>query len=299
MFLDETSHILHNGLVKFYHREEGNHNSLKGSLVFNKQISRNSIHAERFYVRFSTYDREHPFNRVLYKTLLLIGKLSISQEVLANSKRLLNHFPGLKDIKIDGDFFNKIKYNRKTESYKKAINIAKLLLLNYHPDLSYGRNNILALMFDMNEIWEEWFTRRLFIASKKYNGNVNIRAQAKKTFWIGSTGERVRQKPDIIIDVNQEPRFILDTKWKIINSKPSEDDIRQMFAYNKLFNVNQAYLVYPGDYLSVQGSYYDSNENGTCGLKFIPFISEGKLSHKAIWEFLDELVTSLLVLDTY
>lgn len=289
MFLEETWQLIHKGLVKYYHKEEGNKNSLKGSLIFGKHINKNNVHAERFYVRFSTYDREHPLNRVLYKTLLLISELSINQETTASSKAQLALMPELIDILVSDEFFRKIIYNRKTEAYRKAINIARLLLLNYHPDLSNGRNNVLALMFDMNDVWEAWFTRRLEVKARRFS-NVTIRAQAKKTFWIGDNGTMVRQKPDIIIEINDEPKFILDTKWKIISNRPSEDDVRQMFAYNRLFNVQKAFLVYPGEFYHITGAFYDNEENGTCGLKFIPFTKEGRLSHIAISSFLDELL---------
>jgi len=291
MFLNETRQILHRGLVKYYHREEGNNNSLKGSLVFNQQIRKNNIHAERFYVRFSIYDREHPLNRILYKTLLMIGNLSISQEIMANAKAQLCLFPDLKDITISSDFFNRIRYNRKTEAYKKAIDIARLLLLNYHPDLSYGRNNVLALMFDMNDVWESWFTQRIKIAVRKLDIDVQVRAQAKKIFWYGDTGERVRQKPDIIIETDDKPQYILDTKWKIISNRPSEDDIRQMFAYNRLFCARQAFLVYPGESRIISGEFYEKDENGACGLSFIPFIHNGRLTSQGVNEFAESLIS--------
>ena len=285
MFLDETWQIIHRGLIKFYHNKEGNNYSLKGSLVFNKHINKNNTHAERFYVRFNTYDREHPLNRVLYKTLLLISKLSINQEAIAGSKAQLDLLPELNDIKVSDEFFKKINYNRKTEAYRKAINIARLLLLNYHPDLSYGKNNVLALMFDMNDVWETWVTRRLAIVSKKHNKGLFIRAQAKKIFWTGITGERVKQKPDIVIEENENPIFIIDTKWKIIDRRPSEDDIRQMFAYNRLFGTSIAFLAYPGELRHIHGEFYDPEENGECGLSFIPFLDHGRLSSQGIEQF--------------
>jgi 5-methylcytosine-specific restriction enzyme subunit McrC len=301
MFLAETWQIIHKGLVKFYHKEEGNNNSLKGSLVFSKHINKNNVHKERFFVRFSTYDREHPLNRVLYKTLLLISTLSINQEASTSSIAQLALFPELKDIPVSDEFFRKIKYNRKTEDYRKAIDIARLLLMNYHPDLSHGRNNVLALMFDMNDVWETWITRRLAVTSRKYGGIVDIRSQLKKTFWMGSTGERIRQKPDIIVEVDQNREFVLDTKWKIIDGSPSVDDLRQMFTYNKLFNVNKAFLVYPGEFHSINGEFYNNEENGVCGLKFIPFLKDGRLCRDAIDDFLNDLLKDkfhLMAIDT-
>ncbi len=117
----------------------------------------------------------------------------------------------------------------------------------------------------------------------------------KKLSGQGSTGEQVRQKPDIIIEIDQKSVFILDTKWKIVSDRPSEDDLRQMFAYNRLFGTKQAYLVYPGENKEIRGEFYDILENGTCELRFIPFLKEGRLSYYAIDTFLDELLKSLSI----
>lgn len=70
----------------------------------------------------------------------------------------------------------------------------------------------------------------------------------------------------------------------------SEDDLRQMFAYNKLFGTLQSYLIYPGEYRAVKGEFYEMEKNGTCALRFIPFLTEGRLNHFSIDTFLDELL---------
>lgn len=288
MFLDESWVLTHRGLVKYYHKEEGNLKCLKGSLLFNKHFHENIIHAERFYSRYSTYDRSHPLNRILYKTLKLIGVLPVDQEVKESAKAQIDLFPELEDISIHVELFRKLKYDRKTEAYRNAISIARLLLLNYHPDLAYGRNNVLALMFDMNDVWETWFTRRLMIAARPYNG-LTIRAQSRKAFWTVTTGDVVHQKPDIIIEIDKKATFIVDTKWKMVCNRPSEEDLRQMFAYNKLFCVNKAWLIYPGDAKSLEGHFFDSEKNGQCGLSFVSFLENGRLSEKGVAGFLKRL----------
>jgi 5-methylcytosine-specific restriction enzyme subunit McrC len=291
MFLDETWAIFHRGLVKTYRKVEGNTTTLKGNLLFSQQVSRNSIHCEKFYVRFSTCDKEHPFNRILYKTLKLINKLPVSQDSICSSQTQLNFFPELKDIKADKLFFDKISFNRKTEAYRKAISIARLLLLNYHPDLAHGRNNVLALMFDMNDLWEAWITKRLDrVRIEAGFQDTFLRAQVKKTFWTCNTGERIKQKPDIIIEAGSSPRIILDTKWKIIDRRPSEDDIRQMFAYNRLFGTKRAYLLFPGNNAPVNGEYYNPEENGSCGMFFIPFVEDGRLTGRWVEQLFYEII---------
>jgi len=78
-----------------------------------------------------------------------------------------------------------------------------------------------------------------------------------------------------------------------MDRKPSEDDLRQMFAYNKLFGASQAFLLYPGEYSIVSGEFYKSEENGLCGFAFVPFIEDGKLSSWGIERFADNLFNNL------
>jgi 5-methylcytosine-specific restriction enzyme subunit McrC len=98
------------------------------------------------------------------------------------------NFPEISDIKVTKNTFNKITYSRKTEAYRSAINIAKLLLLNYHPDIRGGSNSILAIMFDMNKLWEEFVYKSL----RKHLGNEGYEVSKKESenFWEGDLETR-------------------------------------------------------------------------------------------------------------
>ena len=156
IFLNEVEALLHKGLAKKYRTTMGNCKSLKGSLQFAKQISYNVIHKERFYVKYNVFDFLHPLNQILYETLKLIKKINIQPELQNKIESILLNFPEMKNIKITESLFSKIILNRKTINYSNALSIAKLLLLNYHPDITRGRQDVLALMFDMNVLWEKF-----------------------------------------------------------------------------------------------------------------------------------------------
>ena len=259
LFIKELEYLLHRGLVKKYRKVEGNITSLKGNIHFAKHLTHNLIHQERFYVNYSTYDKEHILHSILYKALKLLKYINTNNQLSSRLGSLFLNFPEFRDIKVSEQLFNQITLDRKTEPYKNAIEIARLLLLNYHPDISNGSNNVLALMFDMNLLWEQFVY--VSLRKNKVNGS-SIVAQNTKNFWKPDNGNRSKLKPDIVLNKNTEDCIVLDTKWKNLNGyNPSPDDLRQMFVYMKYYNAKKVALIYPGrESIIRSGKYYNHEE---------------------------------------
>lgn len=255
IFIREVEYLLYRGLVKQYRKTESNTKTLKGRLNFSKNIQKNLIHKEQFFVNHTVYDTQHQLHVILYKTLKLIKQINNNPNILGKLSALLLNFPEMPDCKVSESLFDRIQLNRKTESYQYALDIARLLLLNYHPDLSKGNNNVLALLFDMNLLWEQF----VYCSLRKHKqGNSRIKAQAKKSFWKADSGFSRTIQPDIFIQNADGYNIILDTKWKNINgANPSIDDLRQMYVYHNYFQAQKVALVYPGGVESTkQGSYF-------------------------------------------
>lgn len=255
MFIKEVEYLLHSGLIKQYRKKEGNVSALKGSLLFAKQIQQNLMHQERFYVRHTSYDVEHTLHFILYKTIKLLHQINSNAALHSRIGALLLHFPEMPDIKVTEATFNKIVYHRKNQSYQKSIAIAKLLLLHYHPDISKGQHHVLALMFDMNLLWEQF----VYASLRKYKQvGDSLASQPLKLFWRADQGKYTSMKPDIVINKDKVQCIVLDTKWKNLNgNNPTPDDLRQMYVYHAYFAAKKVALVYPGLLNNISSGAYE------------------------------------------
>lgn len=290
LFLKEVEFLFHNGLIKKYRPIENNTTALKGSLIFSKHIQQNLTHQERFYVRHSHYDTNHLLHEILFKTLNLLKRINTNFALHSRIEALLLNFPEMADLRVTAATFDKITFDRKTQSYQKATEIAKLLLLRYHPDINQGNNDVLALMFDMNLLWEQF----VYVSLRQKYRNEHIQSQISKLFWQSDSGTSVRMRPDIIIHPDSENCIVIDTKWKNLNNgKPSPEDLRQMYVYQEYFNAKKVVLVYPSNEKDDICGFYkkDASTQKECRIMFISVESDIKECQTLIQNKVLELIS--------
>ena len=239
-FLREVELLQHRGLVRKYYKQSKNVGALKGKLEFAEHISKNLIHKERFYTTHQIYDKDHQLHQILNLALSIIEQMTKGSYLYHKCKRVQLDFPEVSIIKCDRTTFDKIKLDRKTQPYEKAIEIARLIILNYAPNISSGSERMLALLFDMNTLWEEYILIQLKRAA--INTSYKVEGQRTKPFW-----DNMSLRPDIVINQENKTQMIIDTKWKQIKeNKPSSDDLRQMYVYNDHWISKNSILLYPG-----------------------------------------------------
>jgi 5-methylcytosine-specific restriction enzyme subunit McrC len=274
MYLEEIEHLIKRGLIKKYRRIKSNQLALKGRLVFAQNIQKNIVHKERFYCEHQVYDKDHLIHQILLKGLQVLESLSNSH-LKDKINRLLFQLDDVEQINISANHFKNLRLNRKSQPYSRALSIAKMLILNYSPNISFGQDNMLTLLFDMNKLWEEYIFR---VLNKHKPFGYKISFQNSDTFWENKT-----IRPDIVITNIEGENFIIDTKWKIVESdNPSDSDLKQMFTYNLHWESTKSMLLYPKNYQkdSAFGNYkYEHLEENAnqCKLGFVSVLENGKI----------------------
>lgn len=269
-FLDETERLIYEGLIKAYRKEDENLPALKGKLLLSKHFAKNAVHQERFFVRHTVYDRGHIMNRILRQTLTCIAQSSVNTFLQQRAANYLAFFPELQPVAVTEDLFSRLVFDRKSEGYQEAMTLARLILFNNMPDMTSGKSETLAMLFDMNRLWEEF----VFVTLRKYLYGYTIKAQERKDFW-ESPSRAI--KPDIVIRKDKE-HYILDTKWKRLDrSYPADADLHQMYVYYKYFDARGVALVYPSPDQTKgsirHGTFTDDSsvqKKTACDLLFLP-----------------------------
>ncbi len=243
MYLKELEKLQRLGLIKQYRKETSNVKALKGKLEFAGNIRKNVVHKERFYTTHQVYDADHQLHQVLAVAISIISQFTKGHRLSNLCNRVQMNFPDVSKINVSASLLNKITLNRKSAQYTTALELARLIILNYSPDIKGGKEKMLSLLFDMNQLWEEY----ILVMMRKYiaqieNNEIEVAGQESFGFW-GSNSLR----PDIVIRKG-ERTFVIDTKWKQPSrNSASVADLRQMYTYCRFWNADKAILLYPGD----------------------------------------------------
>jgi len=97
-------------------------------------------------------------------------------------RRTILYFPEIKKIKITEKQIDSISLNKKTASYSFALEIARLIILNYSPDIKSGNNKMLSILFNMNRLWEEYVLISLQKHAEEYRPELKIYGARSKIY---------------------------------------------------------------------------------------------------------------------
>lgn len=299
-FLQSVNHLVKRGLRSEYVRREGNQTFMKGKLLVARQLRHNLVNQHRFYVEYDEYLQDRPVNRLIHTALHKVAGFArgnASQKLCRELSFAFNDVPLSRNIQKD---FSAMRLNRGMEYYHKPLAWARLILDGYSPLSMHGQADAISLLFPMEALFEA------YVASI-------LRRQLVQPYWLKEQASQYslvrygnhdwfRLKPDLLIMTGKAPVFVLDTKWKLLDSHKengtdkfglSQTDFYQMFAYGQKYLDGQGdmALIYPKTDQFSQPMPYSFDFNDGLKLWVLPFdIADGvadkhrlSLPHGKLW----------------
>ena len=216
MFISETFAVVKRGLKSGYETVDDNLTVCKGKIDFNNQIKYNLIHKEKFFVSYDEFNNNRPENRLVKSTLKYLFKYSTSSKNKTDLKTLLNVFENIDESSnVDADF-EKCVSDRNSKYYETLLIWCKVFLKGKSFTSFAGSEVAYALLFPMETIFESYVAKQL---KKQFNPNEYTVSAQHSAKYLFDTPRKFSLRPDIVITRKSDGAiFIMDTKWKQLNS---------------------------------------------------------------------------------
>ncbi|MDD8049431.1 MAG: McrC family protein [Thomasclavelia sp.] len=284
MFISEISMIVKHGLKSDYELVEENENKIKGKILFNKNIRYNYAHKEKNYIQYEEYNNNRPENKLIKSTLYYLYKKTNSLKNKTSLKVLLNSF---KDVDYSSNYkddFSKFNKDRNMKDYEIVLTWCMVFLMNKSFTSFVGSQVSIALLFPMEKLFEDYIAFRL---RKQLDRNTYVvSTQDRKYYLFDEPTKKFAMRPDIVVTNKVNGNiYVLDTKWKVLDERKnnygiSQNDMYQMYAYQKKYNSDNVTLIYPmTDSVTNNNISFTSQDGVNVRVKFVNLLNKTNLDN--------------------
>ncbi len=255
IFCDKLNEAVRKGIPHSYLAQRDDLPTLRGKLDVTRQFTRYAANPSRLACRFDVLSPDTPLNQILKAAVLYLSQMSRSA---ANQQRLRNLafvYADISDIPPSALRWDAVVIDRTNERWRALFDMARLFLAGRYQTTTSGSGQGMALLFEMNTLFEEYIGRQI---SRALAGtDLVVSLQGGRLFCLSEekTGRKLFQtRPDILIRSREREcvTHVIDTKWKRISSRiddpkrgVSQSDVYQMMAYAQVYQAPRLTLLYP------------------------------------------------------
>lgn len=252
---------------KNYVREEDNLNYLKGKIKFSENIRHNSSNQAKFYCEFDEFSEDNILNQLFFFVSTCLFNISNDSNNKKLLKLIMNYFADIKLVRFDKFKARKIKLSRNQELFRKPFNLAKMFVEQTSVDLSKNKFENIALVWDMNVLFEEFIFE--VMRQNQTALGCKVTAQKGKRLLVGDNSKKRNTFVDVMIKKGDE-QIVLDTKYKkfVDSDSFSNGDVFQVSTYCLLHGARNAVLLYPEWNKSLRYDYYLNNGKNDYNITF-------------------------------
>jgi 5-methylcytosine-specific restriction enzyme subunit McrC len=238
-FLSSLDHLIKRGIRSEYRTIEEEQRFLRGQLHRVRQMRQRPDRQHFFHIRHDVFSADRAENRLL--KLALERACRVTQ--VASSWRLSHELRGyLAEVEASQDVvgdFQSWRDDRLMTHYRSVKPWCELILNEKMAKAVVGRWEGVSLLFPMEKLFERYVASCL---RRSLSAGVKMRIQPREHFLCEHDGRRVFcLEPDIVVERDSQ-KWILDTKWKLLNGTDTQNnyglkqtDFYQLLAYGATY----------------------------------------------------------------
>lgn len=239
---------LRQGMIRRYVEHEESLDRVRGRIDFPRQLRENLTRPHVIACRFEDLEHDNFYNQSLVAVLRMLRQHTHSPRLRHDLEELVNHFGFVRDCQPTAAQVEGLIFRRMEERWQPVFTQAAVFLRCLYPDVLSGNLPALALLFDMNVLFEQYVAAQLRRSMKGY------RVATQGPVRHLANDDRDRQafvlKPDIVLLQNGDPCFVADTKWKLLDISRRQfgigrSDMHQMAVYARRYHCGEVALIYP------------------------------------------------------
>lgn len=255
--LEVLKAAIRRGVPHTYLRVEEERLGLRGRLDMPRQVRQPPHRAHLLHVAYDEFLPDRPETRLVRLTLERIARLTVRDDHRRLSRELLFSLDGVppsRDVRRD---FSAWKLERGYVHFAPAEGVCKLILNELNPLTAGTATRSIAVMFDMNRVFEEYVAGQLQKSNPEWTVNTQVRGHhlGHITSIAGGTQPAFRLRPDLLLQREGLTPIVADTKWKRLTVGKgatlgvSGADAYQMLAYSQVLQPGngpfELWLIYP------------------------------------------------------
>lgn len=253
-FLLAVEQVVKRGLRRDYAPDPSSLFALRGKLLVSQQLRQNLHRPDRFFTDHDEFSPNRPENRLLHAALRKVLGVTVSQLNERLARELCFVFADVPPSTLVRDDLQRVRLDRGMSHYADAVAWARLILQEESPLTGAGANDAPSLLFPMEALFEAFVAKHL---AQQLLHPLVLKTQARLHHLVQHLGnDWFRLKPDLLVRDAAGERLVLDTKWKLIDSRKSngtdkyglaQADFYQLQAYGQSYLKAKGHvvLVYP------------------------------------------------------
>lgn len=247
-FANRLLKLIQRNTPRSYVTNSGNLDFVKGRILFSENIKENPTNQAKVFCEYDEFTEDNIFNQTfkyVAESLSKVTSVSDTKKALVRSVALLS------DVRLRSVSFQEVRnvsVPDRSRELADTFSLAKMFLKYLSSDLYGGTSKSVAVLIDMNELFESFIFNVLNRNSEKLQINKvtfqkgrrlvsGVRELGKSDFEPRSMFNTFQ---DIVVDFSTGRRLVIDTKYKLVgtNGQPhfgiSGDDVYQILAYREI-----------------------------------------------------------------